>query len=80
MNVCTSSILSRLGTSLGLAQTTGYSPYMPLLALVVATRWFHLCQVNSSFLFITANWFLVLLILLTALDLLVDLIPAVSSG
>lgn len=80
MNFCTASGLSSLGTSLGLSQTTGYSPYMPLLALVIATKWFHLCQINPYFHFITADWFLPLVAFLTVIDLIVDLIPAVSTG
>lgn len=80
MNFCTPSGLSSLGTSLGLSQTTGYTPYFPLLALIVATRWFHFCQLNSSFGFITADWFLLLVAILAAIDLIVDLIPGVSTG
>ena len=72
MNFCTPSGLNSLGTSLGLSQTTGYTPYLPLLALIVATRWLHFCQPNA--------WFLVLVAILTAVDLIVDLIPAVSTG
>ena len=80
MNFCTATGLSSLGTSLGLSQTTAYTPYLPLLALSVATKWFHLCQVNPNFSFITADWFLVVVALLTVIDLIVDLIPAVSTG
>lgn len=80
MNVCTASGLSRLGTSLGLSQTTGYSPYLPLLALTIAAKWLHLCHLNPTFSFITSDWFFVLIALLTAIDLIVDLIPGVSTG
>lgn len=80
MNVCTASGLNNLGRSLGLSQTTGYSPYLPLLALAIATKWFHLCQINPLFHFITAGWFVLVLTLLTITDLIVDLIPAVSTG
>jgi len=80
MNVCTASGLSSLGTSLGLSQTTGYSPYLPLLALTVAAKWFHICQLNPAFGFITSDWFLVVIALLTAADLIIDLIPGVSTG
>jgi hypothetical protein len=80
MNVCTASGLSSLGTSLGLSQTTGYSPYLPLLALTVAAKWFHICQLNPAFGFITSDWFLVVIAFLTAADLIIDLIPGVSTG
>lgn len=80
MNVCTPSGLASLGTSLGLSQTTGYTPYLPVLALSIATKWFHLCQINPSFGFITSDWFLILAAILTAVDLIVDLIPGASTG
>ena len=80
MNFCTASGLSSLGASLGLSQTTAYTPYLPLLALSIATKWFHLCQINPHFAFITSNWFLVVVALLTLIDLVVDLIPGVSTG
>ncbi len=80
MNFCTASGLSSLGTSLGLSSTTGYTPYLPVLALSVATKWFHLCQINPSFGFITSDWFLIVMAVLTAIDLIVDLIPGVSTG
>lgn len=80
MNVCTASGLSSLGTSLGLSQTTGYSPYLPLLALTIAAKWLHLCHLNPTFRFITSDWFFVLIAILTAVDLIVDLIPGVSTG
>src|SRR5258708_21914327 len=80
MNVCTASGLGSLGTSLGLSQTTGYSPYLPLLALTIAAKWFHLCQINPTFGFITSDWFLVVIAILTAADLIIDLIPGVSTG
>ncbi|HEY3993519.1 MAG TPA: DUF4126 domain-containing protein [Ktedonobacteraceae bacterium] len=80
MNFCTASGLSSLGTSLGLSQTTAYTPYLPLLALSIATKWFHLCQINPHFAFITSNWFLGVVALLTLIDLIADLIPGVSTG
>ncbi|GAC1364145.1 MAG: hypothetical protein NVS2B12_08240 [Ktedonobacteraceae bacterium] len=80
MNFCTPAGLSSLGTSLGLAQTTGYSPYMPLLALAAATKWFHLCHLNPFFNFITNDWFIATVAILTVVDLIVDLFPVISSG
>ncbi len=72
MNVCTSAGLSSLGTSLGLSSITGYSPYLPVLALAVATKWFHACDLNSSFYFITNGWFILLVLVLTIADLIID--------
>jgi hypothetical protein len=80
MNVCSASGLGSLGTSLGLSQTTGYSPYLPLLALTIVAKCLHLCHLNPAFGFITSDWFFVLIALLTVVDLIVDLIPGVSTG
>lgn len=80
MNFCTSSGLSGLGTSLGLSQTTGYTPYLPVLALSIAAKWLHICQINPYMHFVTDDWFVISAALLTILDLVIDLVPAVSTG
>ncbi len=78
MNVCTSASLSSLGTSLGLSSITGYSPYMPVLALAIAAKWFHTCDLNASFSFITNDWFILIVVLLTIADLIIDKIWGAS--
>jgi Domain of unknown function (DUF4126) len=79
MNYCTASGLTSLGTAFGLAQVAGINAYLPLLVLVVVSRWFHLCSLNSHFSFMTQNWFLIGLAVLTLADLVTDKIPFLAS-
>jgi len=78
VNVCTATGLNSLGTALGLSSITGYSPYLPVLALAAATKWFHACDLNGSFGFITNDWFIVIIVLLTIADLVIDKIWGAS--
>lgn len=64
-----------IGTPLGLAFASGINAYFPLLAFAISVRWLHLHTVNSSFAFITSDWFLIALVLLTLLDFVADKIP-----
>ncbi len=64
-----------LGTPFGLAFASGLNAYLPLLAYASAVRWLHLYKVNPNFTFITSNWFMVLLVILTLLDFFADKIP-----
>src|SRR5690349_17267010 len=66
------------GTSYGLAFSSGVNAYLPLLSFAIAVRWFHLYQVNPQYAFITQNWFIAVLILLTIADLVADKIPYVD--
>jgi hypothetical protein len=79
MNVCTPTGFSGLGTALGLSQLTGVSPYFPLLALAVSVRWFHYCHLNHSFLFITSNWFMLLIAILAIANFFLDKILGANS-
>jgi hypothetical protein len=49
-----------------------------MLAFAVASRWFHLFGVNPNFAFITHNWAIALLALLTIVDFVADKIPFVD--
>ncbi len=64
-----------LGTPFGLAFASGINAYLPLLSFAVAVRWLHLYKVNPSFAFITSDWFLVVLAILTIMDFVADKIP-----
>jgi len=79
MNYCTASGLTSLGTAFGLAQVAGINAYLPLLVLSVVSRWFHLCNLNPHFSFMTQNWFMIGLTLLTLADLITDKIPFLAS-
>jgi hypothetical protein len=63
------------GTSYGLAFSSGINAYLPLLSFSIAVRWFHLYHVNPQYAFITQDWFIAGLVLLTIADLVADKIP-----
>src|SRR5579859_5341338 len=64
-----------IGTPLGLGFASGYNAYFPLLSFAISVRWLHLYKVNPTFAFITSDWFLIALTLLTLLDFVADKIP-----
>jgi hypothetical protein len=66
------------GTPYGLAFSSGINAYLPLLSFSIAVRWFHLYQVNPQYSFITQDWFIAVLVLLTIADLVADKIPYVD--
>lgn len=67
-----------LGMPFGLAFASGLNAYFPLLAYSVAVRWLHLYKVNPNFAFVTSNWFIALLAVLTILDFVADKIPLID--
>jgi hypothetical protein len=69
-----------LGTPFGLAFASGLNAYFPLLAFAFSVRWLHLYKVNPNFTFITSNWFIAVLIVLTILDFVADKIPLIDSA
>jgi hypothetical protein len=68
------------GTPLGLGFASGVNAYLPLLAFAAAVRWLHLYTINSHFAFITSDWFMILLAILTLLDFVADKIPLLDHG
>lgn len=71
--------METLGTSYGLALTSGINAYLPLLSVAISVRWFHLITLSKNFSFITGNGFIVALIILTVMDIVADKIPFVDS-
>jgi len=67
-----------LGTPLGLAFASGINAYLPLLSFAISARFFHLYKVNPNFAFITSNWFMLALVVLTLLDFVADKIPLID--
>jgi Domain of unknown function (DUF4126) len=67
-----------IGTPLGLAFVSGINAYFPLLAFAVAARWIHLYKVNPHFAFVTSDWFIIALVVLTIVDFVADKIPVVD--
>ena len=69
-----------LGTPFGLAFASGLNAYLPLLAFTISVRWLHLYKVNPNFAFITSNWFIAILVILTILDFVADKIPLIDHA
>ena len=68
-----------LGSSLGLAFSSGINAYLPLLSLAIAANfWPGHFKINPEFGFITQPWFMVLMAILTVADLVADKIPVVD--
>ncbi len=70
----------QFGTPFGLAFASGLNAYLPMLAYAVSVRWLHLYKVNPNFAFITSNWCIALLVVLTILDFVADKIPFIDHG
>src|SRR5260370_27871997 len=69
-----------LGTPFGLALASGVNAYLPLLTFSLSVRWLHLYTVNPNFAFITSNWLIAALALLTLLDFVADKIPLLDHS
>ena len=68
-----------IGTSAGLAFSSGINAYLPLLALGLASRiWPTHFHVNAQFSFITQPWFMIIMAVLTLADIFADKIPIVD--
>ena len=67
-----------LGTPLGLAFASGINAYLPLLSFAISARFFHLYTVNPNVAFITQDWFLIALVLLTLADFVADKFPLID--
>ena len=67
-----------LGTPFGLAFASGLNAYLPMLAFALSVRWLHLYTLNPRFTFITQNWFIAALVILTLLDFVADKIPLID--
>jgi hypothetical protein len=72
--------MMEIGTPLGLGFASGINAYFPLLSLAISARWLHLYKVNPTFAFITSNWCIIALVILTILDFVADKIPVVDHA
>lgn len=68
------------GTPFGLAFASGLNAYLPLLAYSISVRWLHLYKVNPNLAFLTQNWCIAALIILTILDFVADKIPLIDHA
>ncbi len=67
-----------LGTPLGLAFASGINAYLPLLSFAVSARFLHLAKVNPQFAFITQDWFIIALVILTLIGFVADKFPVID--
>ncbi len=67
-----------LGTPLGLALASGINAYLPLLSFAISARFLHLGKVNPNFTFITQDWFITALVILTLVDFVADKFPVID--
>lgn len=68
------------GTPFGLAFASGLNAYLPLLAYSISVRWLHLYKVNPNLAFLTQNWCIAALVILTILDFVADKIPLIDHA
>ena len=68
------------GTPFGLAFASGLNAYLPLLAYSISVRWLHLYTVNPNLAFLTQNWCIAALVILTLLDFVADKIPLIDHA
>ncbi len=68
------------GTPFGLAFASGLNAYLPLLAYSISVRWLHLYKVNPNLAFLTQNWCIAALVILTVLDFVADKIPLIDHA
>src|SRR5205823_11438399 len=72
--------MMEIGTPLGLGFASGINAYFPLLSFAISARWLHLYKVNPTFAFITSNWCIIALVIITILDFVADKIPVVDHA
>ncbi len=67
-----------IGTSAGLALSSGINAYFPLLSFALYAHFMNPRSLNPQFAFMTQGWFIALLIILTLADVFADKIPGVD--
>ncbi len=67
-----------IGTPLGLAFASGINAYLPLLSFAISARFLHLYKANPDFAFITQDWFIIALVILTLIDFVADKFPVID--
>jgi Domain of unknown function (DUF4126) len=73
------SIASHLFTAFGLASASGLNAYIPLLLVALTARFTSLVKLNPPFDVLTSGWVIGALLVLLAIETIVDKIPAVDT-
>ena len=72
-------VISQLLTAFGLASASGLNAYIPLLLVALAARFTTLLKLNPPFDILTNEWVIGALVVLLAIEIVVDKIPAADS-
>lgn len=72
-------IISHLSTAFGLASASGLNAYIPLLIVALTARFTTLVKLNPPFDVLTSGWVIGALIILLAIEIIVDKIPAADT-
>ena len=72
-------IISQLLTAFGLASASGLNAYIPLLLVALTARFTPLLQLNPPFDILANEWVIGALVVLLAIEIVVDKIPAADS-
>jgi Domain of unknown function (DUF4126) len=73
------SIASHLFTAFGLASASGLNAYIPLLLVALTARFTSLVKLNPPFDVLTSGWVIGALLVLLAIETIVDKIPTVDT-
>jgi hypothetical protein len=73
------SFASHLFTAFGLASASGLNAYIPLLIVALSARFTNVIQLNPPFDVLTNGWVIGALIVLLAIEIVVDKIPAADT-
>ena len=71
--------ISSILTAFGLSSASGLNAYIPLLIVALTARFTHLIQLNPPFDILANEWVIVALIVLLAIEMIVDKIPAADT-
>ncbi len=72
-------ILSQILTAFGLSSASGLNAYIPLLIVALAARFTSLVHLNPPFDILANEWVIGTLVVLLAIEIVVDKIPAADS-
>lgn len=73
------STISHLFTAFGLASASGLNAYIPLLIVALAARFTNWLKLNPPFDVLTIDWVIGALVILLAIEITVDKIPAADT-
>lgn len=72
--------ITGLATSFGLSSSAGLNAYLPLLIVAVVARFTDWITLNEPWNALTSGWIIALLVLLLAIEVIADKIPAVDHA